>query len=441
MTSKALLLATAGVLAANAIPADAGQWWPVFAHRTIKLTGIYVGANSLTIVVTGDTETWTMIRPDKHKVSVHVDIEMKKGEIVSFALKQLNDVVHDSGEFSPKPKIKRLIEDLEFEISTGNLGTVGVAAIAACNNSIGPGENRHVDRLLKGNFDSSIDMEVTANRSGNQITRGAFTLVPFDVKCLALPQGVQEPPAPVPPPTAGTDDLKPGQKFKVKSARLDVHEPKSNACPTEVGLIAKFETNFDGKVTFIYRRAGGGKSKAITVASKQLANGKFMAVHSQPVPIAKATDTKYMVEVVGKGIVSDWVTLSVPCKVGLGGAGGMAPPPEVPMKALSAQLGIQGPKTKVCPNTAKMAAWIKTNKAGKIGFRLKRKDGPAGPLIFAEAVKAGSGYMATYKRTLPITQPIDQAYSVVVPGSGGVASPFVPLKASCSVGLPDKVKS
>ena len=155
---------------------------------------------------------------------------------------------------------------------------------------------------------------------------------------------------------------------------------------------------FYGKVTFIYRQAGGGKSSPITVASKKMPNGKFMAVHNQVVDIKKATNAKYMVEVVGKGIISDWAGLNVPCKIGLGGDGGLANPPAVPFKVLSAQLGIKGPKTKVCPNKATVMAWFKTNKPGDVGFRLMRKDGPVGPMIFVKSVKAASGYMATYSQ-------------------------------------------
>jgi hypothetical protein len=103
---------------------------------------------------------------------------------------------------------------------------------------------------------------------------------------------------------------------------------------------------------------------------------------------------------------------------------------------LSAQLGIKGPKTKVCPNKATVTAWFKTTKPGKVGFRLMRKDGPVGPMIFVSSVKSASGYMATYSKTIAITHSMNTAYSAIVPGAGGLASNFVPLKASCSIGLP-----
>jgi hypothetical protein len=65
-----------------------------------------------------------------------------------------------------------------------------------------------------------------------------------------------------------------------------------------------------------------------------------------------------------------------------------------------------------------------------------RKDGPAGPMIFVSSVKAPSGYMATYTRTIAITKPMNTSYSAIVPGAGGLASNFVPLKASCTLGQP-----
>src|SRR6185295_13957545 len=124
-------------------------------------------------------------------------------------------------------------------------------------------------------------------------------------------------------------------------------------------------------------------------------------------------ETKYMVEVVGKGIISDWASLNVPCKIGLGGDGGLANPPAVPFKVLSAQLGIKGPKTKVCPNKATVMAWFKTTKPGNVGFRLMRGDGPVGPMIFVPSVKSASGYMATYSKSILITKSMNTAYSAV----------------------------
>jgi hypothetical protein len=81
-------------------------------------------------------------------------------------------------------------------------------------------------------------------------------------------------------------------------------------------------------------------------------------------------------------------------------------------------------------------AWFKTNKPGNVGFRLMRGDGPVGPMIFVPSVKSASGYMATYSKTISIINSINTGYSAVVPGQGGLASNFVPLKASCAVGLP-----
>jgi hypothetical protein len=328
---------------------------------------------------------------------------------------------------------KHYKEEVSFQSSTSNLGIASIVAVNACNAKLKTGAEIYKDQYIQ--ITTDLTLHAFASTNSHTLTRDNFGTFPLTVKCLGIPIEVK-PPKPVVPPVADTDDLKPGQKFKVRSANLVVHTPPSNVCPSEGALTAQFETNFDGKVTFIYRKAGGGKSKPITVMSKKLGNGKFMADHSQPVPVAKATDTKYMVEVVGRGIISEWEAFKAPCKIGLGGGGGLANPPAVPFKVLSAQLGIRGPKTKVCPNKATVMAWFKTNKPGKVGFRLMRKDGPVGPMIFVQSVKSASGYMATYSKSIAITQTMNTAYSAIVPGAGGLASNFVALKASCSIGLP-----
>ena len=427
-----IVLPLAG-LACLASPALADQW-PVFDHITLTPTGI-----PATIVVESENNsTWTRIRPSQMALSGIVDIKMDKGDIASFEIHHGGvNLTPNLGEFVKASHVK---EEISFQSSTDHLGIAAVMALGACNGKLKTGAEIHANQIVE----ITTDLDLVANATGTakpsdkNITRSNFGTFPILVKCVGVPVNVQ-PPKPVEPPVADVDDLKPGQKFKVRSASLGIHKPQSNVCPTTAQINARFETNFDGKVTFIYRQAGGGKSNPITVASKKMPNGKFMAVHNQVVDIKKAVNTKYMVEVVGKGIISDWQSLNVPCKIGLGGGGGQANPPAVPFKVLSAQLGIKGPKTKVCPNQATLSAWFKTTKPGKVGFRLMRNDGPVGPMIFATAVKAPSGYMATYTRTITITHAMNTSYSAVVPGAGGLASNFVPLKASCALGLPGGV--
>ena len=402
--------------------------WPVFDHITLTPTGI-----PATIVVESENNsTWTKIREQQIPLSAVVDIKMDKGEVTNYWITHGTEkVLPPGGEAVHGPK--HVKKEVSLQSSTENLGLAGLMAVNACNAKLKSGAEIYKDQYAQ--ITADLTLFAFASTNAHNLLRDNFGTFPINVKCLGVPIQVQ-PPKPVEPPVANVDDLKPGQKFKVRSAALGIHKPQSNVCPTTAQINARFETNFDGKVTFIYRQAGGGKSAPITVTSKKMPNGKFFAVHNQVVDIKKATNTKYMVEVVGKGIISDWESLNVPCKIGLGGDGGLANPPDVPFKVLSAQLGIKGPKTKVCPNKATVMAWFKTNKPGNVGFRLMRKDGPVGPMIFVPSVKSASGYMATYSKTIAITNSINTTYSAIVPGAGGLASNFVPLKASCAIGLP-----
>lgn len=394
---------------------------PVFDHITLTPTGI----PPVIIVESQDGKKWSKIRPQKLLLSGKVDVAMDKGRLSGYSLAHSGVKLIDKSIPNQPKSIKT---EISFQSHTNNLAIASITAVATCNGKLASGKGIHQDHLV--GITSDVTLIGRARDDGlSEIKREGYGSFPITVKCLGVPEAG---------PQAGADDL--AGAFAVKSAALGIHKPQSNACPTTASINARFETNMKGKVTFIYRRAGGGKSNPITVNAKKMPNGKFMAVHNQEVKIDKATDTKYMVEVVGKGIISDWQSLKVPCKIQTGGNGGLAPTPEVPMKALSAQIGIKGPKTKLCPATATLMAWIKTNKPGKIGFRLMRKDGPVGPMIFATAVKSGNGYMATYTRKIEIAGPVSQSYSVVVPGSGGVASNFAPLKASCSIKQPGELK-
>lgn len=413
-------------------PAFADQW-PVFDYIKLTPTGIQP-----TIIVESENKTsWTKVKSMPMQFAANFNVKMKEGEVTDVRVVHgIKTVYNPGGEYIDVTHLK--FED-SIQTSTNNLGIAALTAVGACNAKLKTGAEIYQDQFIEITTDLKLVADATGTSyiSNKDITRDNWGTFPLTVKCVAVPiDSKNELPKPPPPPVVDIDDMTTGPKFKVKSANLVVHIPPSKVCPSKGALTAQFVTNFDGNVTFIYRQAGGGKSQPIKVKSKKMPNGKFMAVHVQYVPVSKATDTKYMVEVVGKGIISDWESFKVPCKIKLGGNGELANPPVVPFKVMSAQLGIIGPKTKLCPNSAKLMAWFKTSKPGKVGFRLMRKNGPVGPMIFVQSVKAGSGYMATYSKSIVITTAINTSYSAIVPGAGGLASNFVPLKASCAVGLP-----
>ena len=108
-----------------------------------------------------------------------------------------------------------------------------------------------------------------------------------------------------------------------------------------------------------------------------------------------------------------------------------------PDKVLSAQLGIKGPKTNVCPNEATVMGWVFTNYAGPVQVMIARKGQGVGAPVMIEAKKAANGqYMATYSKTVPILTSVDAEYSLLVGGGSAVQSNWVRLKATCSIGLP-----
>lgn len=417
---SSLCIAASAALAVGSAAALAAPK-PVFDHITLQPTGI----PPVIVVESEDGKKWSKIKPQKLLLSGKVNIAMEKGRLSGYSLAHSGVGLIDKSIHGQPKSFKT---DVSFESHTNNLAIAAITAVGACNGKLQSGKGIHQDHLV--GITTDVTLIGRAWDDGlSELKREGYGSFPITVKCLGVPEAG---------PQAGADDL--AAAFAVKSALLTAQEPKSNVCPNTALLKARFVTNMAGKVTFIYRQAGGGKSSPITVTAKKRPNGQFVASHNQEVKIEKATDTKYMVEVVGKGIISDWERLDVPCKVQTGGNGGMATPPDVPMKALSSQIGIKGPKTKLCPTTASMTAWIRTNKAGKIGFRIMRKDGPVGAMIFATAVKSGNGYMATYTKKIEITGPVNQAYAIVIPGSAGAESNFAPLKASCSIKQPGGMK-
>lgn len=108
-----------------------------------------------------------------------------------------------------------------------------------------------------------------------------------------------------------------------------------------------------------------------------------------------------------------------------------------PDKVLSATLGIKGPKTNVCPNEATVMGWVETNYAGPVQIMIARKgQGVGAPVVIQAKAAPGGRYMATYSKKVTIHTAIDAEYRLLVGGGAGVVSNWVPLKASCSIGLP-----
>lgn len=108
-----------------------------------------------------------------------------------------------------------------------------------------------------------------------------------------------------------------------------------------------------------------------------------------------------------------------------------------PDTVLRAQLGIKGPTTTVCPNEATVTGWVFTNYAGPVQVMIARRGQGVGTPVTIQTKPAANGeYMATYSRKIQIVAPIDAEYRLLVGGGGGVASNWVPLKATCGIGMP-----
>ena len=107
-----------------------------------------------------------------------------------------------------------------------------------------------------------------------------------------------------------------------------------------------------------------------------------------------------------------------------------------PDTVFRAQLGIKGPTTTVCPNEATVTGWVFTNYSGPVQVMIARKGQGVGQPVTIQAKPAANGeFMATYNRKIQIVSPIDAEYRMLVGGGSGVMSNWVPLKATCGVGM------
>ncbi|MEO4042061.1 hypothetical protein AAFN47_10690 [Hoeflea sp. CAU 1731] len=106
------------------------------------------------------------------------------------------------------------------------------------------------------------------------------------------------------------------------------------------------------------------------------------------------------------------------------------------LKVAQVQMGIQSPKTNACPTEAKMMVWVFTNKPGTVPVYIARDGGGSvsGPYQVKTKATGNGKYMGVYSRTLKIHQPIDARYRASAPNFKKLSN-WVPLKASCKIGL------
>ncbi|MCR9137821.1 MAG: hypothetical protein NXI27_17615 [Alphaproteobacteria bacterium] len=106
------------------------------------------------------------------------------------------------------------------------------------------------------------------------------------------------------------------------------------------------------------------------------------------------------------------------------------------LKVTKLQMGIKSPATNTCPAEAKLTAWVFTNKAGNVPIYIARDGGGSvsGPYVVKTKATGNGQFMGTYSRTLQIHQPINAKYRASAPGFKQLSN-WVPLKASCKIGL------
>ncbi len=106
------------------------------------------------------------------------------------------------------------------------------------------------------------------------------------------------------------------------------------------------------------------------------------------------------------------------------------------LKVTKLQMGIKSPKTATCPAEAQLTAWVFTNKAGDVPIFIARAGGGSvsGPYMVKTKATGNGTFMGTYSRTLQIHQPIDAKYRASAPNYKQLSN-WVPLKASCKIGL------
>lgn len=102
----------------------------------------------------------------------------------------------------------------------------------------------------------------------------------------------------------------------------------------------------------------------------------------------------------------------------------------VKLKPTKAQLGIISPADGVCPGSAKVTAWIFTNKPGTINnvMLVRQGGGVYGPYSVTTVKGAGGVVMGSIQTGFTMDAPTDTAYRVVI-GNSPVKSNWVPLTA------------
>jgi hypothetical protein len=109
-------------------------------------------------------------------------------------------------------------------------------------------------------------------------------------------------------------------KLKATSAQLAIKSPNVNVCPAAAKMAGWIHTNKPGKVSYMIAKKGGGVSGPYTINAVKAVNGG-MASFSRNLEIHQPTDSQYRILISGSDgkVMSNWVPLTAPCKIQLGG--------------------------------------------------------------------------------------------------------------------------
>ena len=150
--------------------------------------------------------------------------------------------------------------------------------------------------------------KVSGGEVKQKVTRHASTTIKASVNC----------PGNVPDRTPVDPDADPIPP-KVKSVSVNIVR-LGEACPAKIILVARFETDRQGKIEAMLRRSDGETDSRTLKAEKY--SGGYRADWTRTYTFGDNVTRKYMAEAVGQGKISAWKDMIVRCGDSPGGGEG-----------------------------------------------------------------------------------------------------------------------
>ncbi len=374
---SAVLVASALSGAFTALPAMAATDYPVFDRASVKAT---IQPDAIHVVARGE-DSYTAIREKNLTYNVSVRLDMARGRLRNYTISPTG-IAASAGNQGATFRARGLSEVRErhaLKIQLRDSGDIRNHIIAQCNNLLAKGADE--SRRHETSVELPVTLSAVAGRRGEDGGRNRRVL---EVTGSATARVICHP-------------LRRARPAAVTEVFLDAPERVGKFCPQDVSLKTWVFSDKPGEFSFRVVREDGSASQPYKIVTERHDDGKVFAQARYTFTTKRPVDERFRVEVDGQQTSSSWLRVNVPCR---------RKPEQVAAFAVEdSTVKVKQSNSNSCPQTVVLTTRVRTNRPGKVKFRMEDDSGWTSDTFTARSVERPNGrFVAVHERKVYFKQ-------------------------------------